>query len=49
MVCSRLLTQVVGFDDRVTYVGSVTEQVVRRHVYPLVLLLFHDSYRSAMS
>jgi len=49
VVCSRLLTQVVGFDDRVAYVGSVTEEMVRRHDYPLVRLLFHNSYRSAMS
>jgi hypothetical protein len=49
MVCSQLLTQVVGFDDRVAYVGFVIEEVVRRHVYPLVLLLIQNNYRSAMS
>ena len=48
MVCSRLLTRVVGFDDMVANVGFVVE-VVRGHVYPIVLLLFHNSYRSVMS
>lgn len=49
MVSIWLLAQVVEFYYTLAYVGFVIEEVARRHIYPLILLLFHSSYRSAMS